>query len=67
MYEPGKLHDVANEMQRLNLNILGVCKVRWLNSGQITTENGVVVYYSGSADAHHRHGVAINKTTKKYI
>ncbi|XP_060530420.1 craniofacial development protein 2-like [Cylas formicarius] len=58
LYEPGKIHNVIQEMQRLDLSILGISDTRWPNSGQQSIANGTI-YYSGSDDTHHRCGVAI--------
>lgn len=58
MYEPGKMHNVIQEMQRLKMNILGISETRWAGQGQIPT-NGGMLYFSGNDDNHHRNGVAI--------
>lgn len=58
MYQPGKTHNVIQEMNRLKINILGVSETRWLNTGQLQTNNSII-YYSGNNDNQHRHGVAI--------
>lgn len=56
--ESGKIHNVIQEMQRLEISILGISDTRWKGSGQQPTTNGTI-YYSGSEDSQHRYGVAI--------
>ncbi|XP_072377913.1 uncharacterized protein [Diabrotica undecimpunctata] len=58
MYQPGKMHNILQEMGRLNINILGVSETWWPNSGYLSTKTGTL-YYSGNTDNQHRRGVAI--------
>lgn len=58
MYESGKMHNVIHEMQRLKLNILGISETRWPGHGRVPTERGML-YFSGSEEKNHKHGVAI--------
>ncbi|XP_050497514.1 craniofacial development protein 2-like [Diabrotica virgifera virgifera] len=58
MYEPGKMNNIIQEMQRLNIDILGISDTRWSSSGSFATNNGMI-YFSGNNDPHHRYGVAI--------
>ena len=59
MYETGKLAQVAAEMRRYNLHILGISECRWTGSGRKKTETGETVLYSGRDDNQHDEGVAI--------
>ena len=34
----GKLENVKREMERLNVNILGISEMRWKGAGRITTD-----------------------------
>ena len=34
LYQTGKLENVKMEMDRLNINILGLCEVRWKGAGK---------------------------------
>ena len=53
----GKLQELTHEMDRYRWNILGLCKVRWKNFVETTTEEGRKVFFSGKEDKHD-HGVA---------
>lgn len=46
MYQAGKVYQVAKEMRRLELPILGVSEIRWTWTGKLhlTTENAVLYY-----------------------
>ena len=52
----GKLQELAHEMDRYRWNILGLCKMRWKNFGETTTEEGHKVFLSGKEDKR-KHGV----------
>jgi len=54
----GKLRNVEEEMNRLNIDILGLSEVRWSESGKQKISKGYI-YYSGGTDVHHRYGTAI--------
>lgn len=55
----GKLAQITNEMRCYNLNILGISKARWTDSGSLKTNTGETVLYSGRDDGRHHEGVAI--------
>lgn len=61
LYEPGNIHNAIQEMERLDLHILGISDTRWPNSGHQPTTNGTI-YFSGSEDSHHKYGVVIMMT-----
>ena len=52
----GKLRELTHEMDRYRWNFLGLCEMRWKNSGETTTEEGHKVFFSGKEDKH-EHGV----------
>uniref|UniRef100_A0A8D8UV16 Craniofacial development protein 2 n=2 Tax=Cacopsylla melanoneura TaxID=428564 RepID=A0A8D8UV16_9HEMI len=58
MFEEGKAHNVALEMTRLKIKIMGISETRWIGSGQSTVQNKTI-YFSGNVDSKHLHGVAI--------
>ena len=57
LYTAGKLANVDMEMNRLQIEILGLSEVRWPGTGKIKTKHGVL-YYSGNNDPNHYNGVA---------
>ena len=61
MYQAGKVHQVAKEMKRLRLAILGVSETRWTGAWKVHLTTGETVLYSGLAgdDAPHEKGVAL--------
>ena len=64
MYESGKATQVAREMDRYNLKILGISESRWNSSDMTTLATGHRIIYSGHTleDDEHTEGVAIMMT-----
>jgi hypothetical protein len=50
MYETGKAAQVAREMEKYNISLLGLCETRWVQSGQLRLTTGETVLYSGHED-----------------
>ena len=61
MYETGKTAQVAAEMRKFNLTILGISESRWTGSGQKRLTSGELLLFSGheQEDAAHTQGVAL--------
>ena len=59
LYQSGKLTQLAQEMRRYKLSIIGVCESRWNTSGKDTTSYGETYLYSGNEreEDSHTHGV----------
>ena len=53
----GKLEVVKQEMARVNIDILGISKLRWTGMGKINS-NDHYIYYCGQ-ESLKRNGVAI--------
>ena len=53
----GKLEVVKQEMARLNVNILGISKIKWTGMGEFNSD-GDYIYYCGQ-ESLRRNGVAI--------
>ena len=53
----GKLDVVEKEMARVNINILGISKLKWTGIGEFNS-NDHYIYYSGQ-ESLRRNGVAI--------
>ena len=59
----GKVEELIHEMDRYILNILGLCEMRWKDSGETTSE-GHKLYYSGVERSHiHGVGFLVHKDT----
>ena len=53
----GKLETVKQEMVRVNMDILGICKLRWTGMGEFNSDDHCI-YYCGQ-ESLRRNGVAI--------
>ena len=53
----GKLEMVKQEMPRVNINILGISKLKWTEMGECTSDNHYI-YYCGQ-ESLRRNGVAL--------
>ena len=60
----GKLEVVEQEMARMNINILGISKLKWTGMGEFNSDDHYI-YYCGQKSLR-RNGVAIivNKTVE---
>ena len=60
----GKLEVVKQEMARVNINILGISKLKWTGKGEFNSDD-YYIYYCGQ-ESLRRNGVAIivNKRSK---
>ena len=63
----GKLEVVIQEMVRVNINILGISKLKWTGIGEFKSDDHYI-YYCGQRSIR-RNGVAIivNKTVQKAV
>ena len=63
----GKLEVVKQEMARVNVNILGLNKLKWTGMGEFNSDDHCI-YYSGQ-ESLRRNGVAIivNKTVQNAV
>ena len=53
----GKLEVVKQAMARMNINILGIIKLRWIGMGEFNSDDHYI-YYCGQ-ESLRRNGVAI--------
>ena len=53
----GKLEVVKQEMARVNINILGICKLKWTGMGEFNSDDHYI-YYCGQ-ESLRRNGVAL--------
>ena len=63
----GKLEVVKQEMERVNVNILGISKLKWTEMGEFNSDDHYI-YYCGQ-ESLRRNGVAImvNKTVQNAV
>ena len=52
----GKLEQLTHAMSRYQWNIVGLCEMRWKNFGEMSTDDGHKVYFSGE-EGKHEYGV----------
>ncbi|KAI0212745.1 hypothetical protein LSAT2_002295 [Lamellibrachia satsuma] len=50
MYETGTTAQIAAEMRRYKLTVLGLCETRWTRLGQIRLATGETFIYSGHGE-----------------
>ena len=48
----GKLEQLTHAMNRYHWNIVGLCEMRWKNFGEVSTDDGHKIYFSGEEDRH---------------
>ena len=58
MYTVGKAAQVAREMERYRLDLMGLSEITWTGAGRIKMRNGYTMIYAGEKSEHQR-GVAI--------
>ena len=68
MYTVGKAAQIAREMERYRLDLLGLSEIRWTGAGRIKMGNGYTMIYAGEESEHQR-GVAImmSQNTQKCL
>ena len=62
LYACGKLQELTHELIRYSWDIIGLAEVRWTGIGEMVTDEGHKLWYSGD-DSRHQHGVGfiVNK------
>ena len=62
LYACGKTEELTHELTRYTWDILGLAEVRWTGFGEVTTDDGHKIWYSGDSSKH-QHGVGfiVNK------
>ena len=67
MLQPGKLHNVKKEMERMQIGVLGVSEVRWRGSGNIRSDEMTMIH-SGSEDKSEKGvGIILDKKQAKSL
>jgi len=60
MLNTGKLKNIKIEMKRIDIDILGLCKIRWPDNGDFWTDN-IKVIHTDSTKGQGDTGIALNK------
>ncbi|XP_072050327.1 craniofacial development protein 2-like [Amphiura filiformis] len=64
LYTIGKSAQLAKEMEKYDIDVLGVSECRWTGHGKVKLSTGESVIFSGREDNLHQHGVAIMMSKK---
>ena len=72
MFEAGKAQQIASEMSRYKISLLGISETRWIKYGRFPLASGQTILFSGHEDDHarHTHGVGFmlsSETTKTLL
>ena len=60
----GKLEVVKQEMTRVNINIIGISKLRWTGMGEFNSDNNNI-YFCGQESLRRNEGaIMVNKSPK---
>lgn len=66
LLQPGKLDNVLREMRRMEINIMGLCEVRWTGSGKTQKDDYTMIYSGG--DKHVKGvGVILDKEVTRCL
>ena len=57
LHQCGKVNELTHELKRYQWDIIGLAEVRWTGFGEVTTDEGHKIWYSGDS-IKHQHGVA---------
>ena len=66
LHQDGKLENVEQEMDRLNIDILGLSEVRWKGAGSYRTSKNTL-YFSGGDKHQHGVGMLLKKHHSKCV
>ncbi|EDO41949.1 predicted protein [Nematostella vectensis] len=68
MYETSKAAQVLNEIEKYQLDILGISECRWTGSGKQVTNNGSAIIWSGHPHRHEREvAIIVSKAKLKTL
>jgi hypothetical protein len=65
MYQSGKAAQIAKEMHKYKIEVMGLSETRWISTGKTILATGEVVLYSGVKGLGHRvkfllHNILVN-------
>ena len=60
----GKLEVVKQVMARVNMNILGISKVKWTGMGEVISDDHYIYYYRQGSIRRNGVAIIVNKSLK---
>lgn len=59
LHRSGNVAQAARDMNRRDVDIMGISKTHWIGQGKMQLRNGATIVYSGRDNNIHREGVGI--------
>ena len=63
----GKLEVVKHEMSRVNVDILGISKLKWTGKGEFNRDNHYIYYCGQDSFRRNRVAIIVNKRVRKAV
>ena len=60
----GKLEVVKQEMERMNVNILGISKLKWTEMGEFNSDDHYIYYCGQESLTRNEVAIIVNKSLK---
>ena len=67
MHQPGKLENINQEAARLKVDMMGLAKVRWLDSGKLISDYYIFIYAGHNKEHKHGVGQLLNEVVGKSV
>ena len=67
MLQGGKLENLKEEMRENNLDLLGICEVRWAGSGELRSDEYRIFYSGNEKGGHNGVGIILGKRLKEKV
>ena len=64
---PGKLEVVKQEMARVNVDILGISKLKWTGMGEFNSDDHCIYYYGQESLRRNRVAIMVNKRVRNAV
>ena len=63
----GKLEVVKQEMTRVNIDILGISKLRWTGMGEFNSDDHYIYYYGQESLRRNEVAIIVNKRVQNTV
>ena len=63
----GKLEVVKQEMARVNVDILGICKLKWTGMGEFNSDDYYIYYCGEESLRRNGVGIVVNKRVQNAV